>query len=181
MRLARFIWRYRLLWAILAIAIGLSFSLVSLVAVGGILLVFLFVMMGIESVRQWIAGIIAMRKFSEEVRRTLQGRCVACGYDIRASKTRCPECGTDIPPPPLSSSPMAKRVLSDATAVSREMADNYVGTEHLLLALFHQPEGQAAQILYKLGVTEDDVRALLQEPVEPLDVNPVDQVADRAP
>jgi hypothetical protein len=31
------------------------------------------------------------------LRRRRGGLCVACGYDIRASTGRCPECGADIP------------------------------------------------------------------------------------
>lgn len=39
----------------------------------------------------WLAGRVRAH------RRHRQGRCPACGYDLRASTGRCPECGTPIP------------------------------------------------------------------------------------
>ena len=39
-----------------------------------------------------------VRVAAERRSRDRRSRCHNCGYDLRASKDRCPECGTTIPP-----------------------------------------------------------------------------------
>ena len=39
------------------------------------------------------------RKHRRQVLRRAAGQCVTCGYDLRASRKQCPECGTAVPPP----------------------------------------------------------------------------------
>lgn len=63
--------------------------------------------------------------------------------------------GTD----PLPFTPRAARLLSDlARAEASTLGHNYVGTEHLLLALLRQPRGAVEAMLAALGVDADRVR-----------------------
>ena len=41
---------------------------------------------------------------------------------------------------------------------ARELRHSFIGTEHILLALFRAPEGTAAQVLASFGVTHAQVR-----------------------
>jgi len=52
----------------------------------------------------------------------------------------------------------AKRVIELSIAESRQLGQNYVGTEHLLLGLVREGEGIAAGVLESLGVNLDKVR-----------------------
>jgi hypothetical protein len=52
----------------------------------------------------------------------------------------------------------ARAVLRDATQQAREFGQPFVGTEHLLLALFEPAEALAAQVLRELGLSVDAVR-----------------------
>lgn len=55
--------------------------------------------------------------------------------------------------------PLATRCLERALTEALAMGHNYIGTEHLLLALFDDPEGLAAKILTDLGLEASAVKA----------------------
>ena len=61
--------------------------------------------------------------------------------------------------------PRASHVVKGAVDVAMDMGHNYVGTEHLLLALYRFPGGIAVKVLTELGLPEkaaqDDVVAAL--------------------
>jgi ATP-dependent Clp protease ATP-binding subunit ClpA len=48
--------------------------------------------------------------------------------------------------------------LGPAAAEARALGHNYIGTEHLLLALLAQPSSPAAVALGRLGIAADDAR-----------------------
>ncbi|MEA3057089.1 MAG: ATP-dependent Clp protease ATP-binding subunit ClpC, partial [Actinomycetota bacterium] len=55
--------------------------------------------------------------------------------------------------------PLAKQTLEGALQEAATMNHNYIGTEHILLALFGVADGLAAKILGELGVTAEAARA----------------------
>ena len=58
----------------------------------------------------WI--IIALLRRRAAIARSLVGRvCARCGYDLRASRGRCPECGTVIPTHPKGRTGRSRRLL----------------------------------------------------------------------
>jgi|SRR5215469_1294103 len=61
-------------------------------------------------------------------------------------------------PRPAFSGP-ARRALRDALAVALELGHNYIGTEHLLLALYRNADSLAARILTQAGALEATARA----------------------
>jgi len=48
--------------------------------------------------------------------------------------------------------PRTKKVLEQSVREARELKQNYVSTEHILLALMREREGVAAHVLIKMGV-----------------------------
>lgn len=61
----------------------------------------------------------------------------------------------------------ARRVVTDhAHAVAAELGHNYIGTEHLLAAMFGEPGGIAAKALTANGISREEVIAGIDERVE---------------
>jgi ATP-dependent Clp protease ATP-binding subunit ClpA len=58
----------------------------------------------------------------------------------------------------LPHAPRAKKVIEYSIEEARNLNHDYVGTEHLLLALIREQEGVAAQVLMNLGLTLERVR-----------------------
>ncbi|HHU68851.1 MAG TPA: ATP-dependent Clp protease ATP-binding subunit [Thermoanaerobacterales bacterium] len=66
--------------------------------------------------------------------------------------------GDPIPKEFIGYTPRAKMVLELAYDEARRLGHNYIGTEHILLALIREGEGVAAQVLMNLGVDLDKTR-----------------------
>jgi len=69
-----------------------------------------------------------------------------------------PADGEAAPPVPRFTAD-GRMVMRDALAIALELGHNYVGTEHLLLGLYRNPESPAAEILAALGAGESAARA----------------------
>ncbi len=59
-------------------------------------------------------------------------------------------------------SPEAARTLNEANAIARKMKDEYVSTEHLLLAIFSS-KSKISQILKDQGVSEKELKLAIEE------------------
>jgi ribosomal protein S18 acetylase RimI-like enzyme len=66
--------------------------------------------------------------------------------------------GKTMPAGQIPFTPRAKKVLELSLLEARELGDQHIGTEHLLLGLVREGEGVAVQVLRTLGVNADDVR-----------------------
>ena len=56
----------------------------------------------------------------------------------------------------------SKRVLRYARDAARRMGHNYVGTEHILIGLLLEKEGEGGKILRRLGLTDGNVMRVIE-------------------
>lgn len=105
-----------------------------------------------------------------------KGKSVTCGMFIDIEKnfdiSNCEEekvvgPGQEIP---LSTEPTltgkVKKVFEFANEEALNLSHNYVGTEHLLLALLRQKDGIAAQVLENLNLNLEDIRKEILKELE---------------
>ena len=67
----------------------------------------------------------------------------------------------------MTLTPRAKRVIDLAYDEARNLNNNYIGTEHLLLGLIKEGDGLAGKVLSKLGVKIETARAAVIELQDP--------------
>jgi ATP-dependent Clp protease ATP-binding subunit ClpB len=86
----------------------------------------------------------------------------ALTVSVRAQMQSLPSLsGSTVAAPQLS--PSTIKVLKDANSLAKERNDDYVSTEHLLIALAQSGTNEAAQSLAKVGVTGASLLQALQE------------------
>ena len=61
----------------------------------------------------------------------------------------------------------ARHVLAQSEVEARHLGHGFVGTEHLLLALFDSPDGLAAQVLGEIGITKSMVETQIVALIKP--------------
>ena len=64
--------------------------------------------------------------------------------------------------PQMPFTPRSKKVLELSLRMARKLKDNFIGSEHILLALVQEGEGVAAQILRERGVKEKELRRCVE-------------------
>jgi hypothetical protein len=62
--------------------------------------------------------------------------------------------------------PRARNAVEDALRIARDWGHDYIGTEHLLLSLYRDPQGVAAQVLIASGFAEERALAAVKERVQ---------------
>jgi ATP-dependent Clp protease ATP-binding subunit ClpA len=60
-------------------------------------------------------------------------------------------------------SPRARKALVNALAVALEFGHNYIGTEHILLGLYRDPDSLAAHVLAEVGAEHAEAHARITE------------------
>lgn len=117
------------------------------------------VMIFLDSYRT-IASVLRDERRESAIARQL---CPTCGYDVRANEERCSECGEPLPKDwnQPAQTPALRRLIRTAVAEAKAAGSDHAGTQHLLLAVLHEPGSAGAVVLENLGITDQMIRAEL--------------------
>jgi ATP-dependent Clp protease ATP-binding subunit ClpC len=77
---------------------------------------------------------------------------------VRAQVVRIVGSGEEVTSGQIPFTPRAKKVLELSLRTARKMKDDFIGSEHIVLALVDEGEGVAAEILREKGVDEKELR-----------------------
>ncbi|MEN9327448.1 MAG: negative regulator of tic competence ClpC/MecB [Candidatus Parcubacteria bacterium] len=72
-------------------------------------------------------------------------------------------------PTPPQIAPRVKRIIENSLIIARKLGFEFISPEHILLALYDEKEGIAAQILVKLGLKKEDLNKRILGKKEGLD------------
>ena len=125
---------------------------------------------GYVSTEHLLLGILrAPDGVSNRVLDSLGVSCTKVESDVRKQLPR----GDARPNQDMTLTPRAKRVIDLAYEEARQLSNNYIGTEHLLLGLVREGDGLAGRVLASHGVKIDLAR---QAVIELQDANREEQV-----
>ncbi len=82
---------------------------------------------------------------------------------VRAEVAKQLPRGDQRPNMDMTLTPRAKRVIDLAYDEARNLNNNYIGTEHLLLGLIREGDGLAARVLIKCGINLEPARKMVIE------------------
>lgn len=108
----------------------------------------------------------------------------ALGVDLESARehvTRLvPPGATPVDRPFLPLTPRARQTLAMAHATAGEFGHDYVGTEHILLAAFANPDAAANRLMTSLGLSLDGVRAEVMRRMGPVTAAAATAITARA-
>ena len=87
--------------------------------------------------------------------------------DVRARVVRIVGRGDEFAGGQIPFTPRSKKALELSLREALSIGHNYIGTEHILLAVAREKEGVASQILLELGANRDTVRQAVLKTLSP--------------
>src|SRR5512136_572714 len=96
-----------------------------------------------------------------EILRELHVNLETVREQVDAALNRGPKLAYETPQ--IYATPRVAQLLSAAAAEADRLKDEFIGTEHILIAIVSEEKGEAASILARAGITKEGVFQALQK------------------